>query len=156
MDDLLNTSEAKKELQEIKNGKEEKNDYSWQQETYAGCTANVMLIHDKDIYVANAGDSRSIICKSGVASELSQDHKPDLDIEKERIKNAGGFITEGRINGNLNLSRALGDLEYKKNKDLKVDEQLIIALPDVKSYKVDDTVEFVLMGCDGIYEIKTN
>lgn len=115
-----------------------------------------MLISDKDIYVANAGDSRSILSKAGKVTEMSQDHKPELEKEKDRIKRAGGFITEGRINGNLNLSRALGDLEYKKNTDLKLDEQLIIAYPDVQTFKIDETTEFALMGCDGIYEIKTN
>lgn len=48
--------------------------------------------------------------------ELSFDHKPDLEKENSRVKNAGGFVSDGRINGNLNLSRALGDLEYKSNK----------------------------------------
>jgi hypothetical protein len=32
--------------------------------------------------------------------------------------NAGGFVSDGRINGNLNLSRAMGDLEYKKDRNL--------------------------------------
>jgi protein phosphatase 1G len=54
--------------------------------------------------------------------EMSYDHKPDHEKEKNRVKNAGGFISDGRINGNLNLSRAMGDLEYKRNTDLKVDE----------------------------------
>lgn len=44
---------------------------------------------------------------------MSEDHKPDNKDEKERIRSAGGFVSEGRVNGNLNLSRALGDLEYK-------------------------------------------
>ena len=42
--------------------------------------------------------------------------------ESDRVKKAGGYITDGRINGNLNLSRALGDLEYKKNEDLPPEE----------------------------------
>ena len=42
--------------------------------------------------------------------------------ESARIKKAGGFITDGRVNGNLNLSRAMGDLEYKKNADLAPEE----------------------------------
>jgi protein phosphatase 1G len=41
---------------------------------------------------------------------LSRDHKPDLEIEKERILKAGGFIHAGRINGSLNLARAIGNL----------------------------------------------
>lgn len=44
---------------------------------------------------------------------MSIDHKPDDDQEKNRITKAGGDVWEGRVNGNLNLSRAIGDLEYK-------------------------------------------
>jgi len=74
------------------------------------------------LYVANAGDSRTVLSRGGTAKELSLDHKPENPIEKERVTKAGGFISEGRINGNLNLSRAIGDLEYKKNPDLKPQE----------------------------------
>jgi protein phosphatase 1G len=65
----------------------------------------------KDLYVANAGDSRSVLSDNGKAVELSFDHKPDNEEEMERIENAGGQIINGRINGGLNLSRAIGDLE---------------------------------------------
>lgn len=53
---------------------------------------------------------------------LSQDHKPDDAKENERITKAGGVVANGRINMNLNLSRALGDLEYKSNTKLKDNE----------------------------------
>ena len=53
---------------------------------------------------------------------MSKDHKPDDELEKNRIIEAGGFVTEGRVNANLNLSRALGDLEYKKDKNRPVDK----------------------------------
>lgn len=43
------------------------------------------------------------------AYNLSRDHKPDLEIEKERILKAGGFIHAGRVNGSLNLARAIGN-----------------------------------------------
>ena len=42
--------------------------------------------------------------------EMSFDHKPDDPKEKERIDKADGFVSNGRVNGNLSLSRALGDL----------------------------------------------
>lgn len=40
---------------------------------------------------------------------MSLDHTPQNDIEKNRIEAAGGRITsDGRVNGGLNLSRAIG------------------------------------------------
>jgi len=85
---------------------------------------------------------------------LSEDHKPDDENELKRIEQAGGIVAEGRINGNLNLSRAIGDLEFKNNKALKANEQLIIAEPDVVMRNFDKTEQFFLMGCDGIWELK--
>jgi len=56
------------------------------------------------------------------AHNLSKDHKPDLEVEKDRILKAGGFIQVGRVNGSLNLARAIGNfflgfiiLKAKKN-----------------------------------------
>jgi serine/threonine protein phosphatase PrpC len=49
---------------------------------------------------------------------MSIDHKPDMVTEKARIERAGAIIVEGRVNGNINLSRSLGDLEYKQNANL--------------------------------------
>jgi len=121
-------------------------------ESFAGCTANVIYIRDKTIYCANAGDSRSLVW-NGQVNHLSKDHKPDNEIEKSRITKAGGFIIEGRVNGNLNLSRAIGDLEYKKNVSLKPGEQLISAEPDVTTRTIAPTDEFIIMGCDGVWEI---
>lgn len=42
-----------------------------------GCTANVILITPKSYFIANAGDSRSVLCKGTTAVALSEDHKPD-------------------------------------------------------------------------------
>lgn len=40
---------------------------------------------------------------------MSYDHKPEDEVELARIKNAGGKVTmDGRVNGGLNLSRAIG------------------------------------------------
>ena len=69
----------------------------------------VALIHNKKLYVANAGDSRCVLCRKGESLEMSFDHKPEDEIEKTRIEKAGGKITmDGRVNGGLNLSRAIG------------------------------------------------
>jgi serine/threonine protein phosphatase PrpC len=121
-----------------------------------GCTSNVILIKNKTLYVANAGDSRSIASKNKIAQELSFDHKPDNEKEKARIIKAGGSVVEGRVDGNLNLSRALGDLRYKKDKNLKPEEQMISGEPEIYKYPITPDMEFVIMGCDGVYETKTN
>ena len=55
----------------------------------------------------------------GKARDLSIDHKPTLPGEKNRIIRADGEVSEdGRVNGTLALSRAIGDFEFK-NKQLK-------------------------------------
>jgi len=67
-------------------------------------------MREDKLFVANAGDSRCVLCRDGVAVELSFDHKPEDDSERTRIEAAGGKVTnDGRVNGGLNLSRALGE-----------------------------------------------
>ncbi|KAH9715885.1 putative protein phosphatase 2C 60 [Citrus sinensis] len=73
----------------------------------SGSTACVAIIRDKQLVVANAGDSRCVLSRKGQALNLSKDHKPDLEVEKDRILKAGGFIQVGRVNGSLNLARAI-------------------------------------------------
>lgn len=79
----------------------------------AGCTCCVAIITKNEVYVANAGDTRCVIASKGKAKDLSIDHKPDLPSEKRRIQRAGGFVEEGRVNGIIAISRAIGDWEYK-------------------------------------------
>uniref|UniRef100_U5EYB3 protein-serine/threonine phosphatase n=1 Tax=Corethrella appendiculata TaxID=1370023 RepID=U5EYB3_9DIPT len=123
----------------------------------SGCTAVVALLHGKDLYVANAGDSRCVVCRKGQAVEMSLDHKPEDQIEFERIKKAGGRVTlDGRVNGGLNLSRAIGDHGYKMNKELSAEEQMISALPDVKKLELTDDDEFMVLACDGIWNYMTS
>ena len=83
---------------------------------------------------------------------MSEDHKPELTTEKTRIEKAGGFVDENRVNGILNLSRSLGDLEYKNNKKLKPEEQMVIAYPDVKVEKIYNECNFLIIACDGIWD----
>ena len=76
-----------------------------------GCTANVVLFVKNQLICANAGDSRCVVAEGGKAVPLSEDHKPTNEKELERIHAAGSTVNEeGRIDGNLNLSRAIGDI----------------------------------------------
>lgn len=65
-----------------------KTDSEVQKKEYAmdtGTTACVVLVTPTDIYCANAGDSRGVLCRDGKAVPLSEDHKPDNDDELRRI-----------------------------------------------------------------------
>lgn len=155
IDELIQTNEGRKELMTLKQGDgDSKSDFS--NDSYAGCTACVALLTKTTLYCANAGDSRCVLFTKGQAVAMSEDHKPEVESERARIQKAGGYVVDGRINGNLNLSRALGDLEYKKNTDLKVGEQLIIAVPEIRQRALSNDDEFLLIGCDGIWECLTN
>lgn len=123
-----------------------------------GCTSNVVFIDKskKKIFVANAGDSRCVLGKGGKAVEMSIDHKPENQVEIDRIKKSGSTITEGRVDGNLNLTRSLGDLKYKQRAHLKPEEQAITANPDTYEFDLENDIDFILMGCDGIWEKKSN
>ncbi|XP_074036342.1 probable protein phosphatase CG10417 isoform X2 [Leptinotarsa decemlineata] len=124
----------------------------------SGCTAVVAVLRENELYVANAGDSRCIVCRNGKAIEMSLDHKPEDDIERQRIEKAGGKVNwEGRVNGGLNLSRAIGDHSYKQNKELSDREQMITSLPDIKTLTVNPKEdEFMVLACDGIWNFMSS
>jgi len=81
-----------------------------------------VIITESEIYCANAGDSRCVLSYDGKTIEMSVDHKPELTTEKARIEKAGGFVEENRVKGILNLSRSLGDLEYKQDASISVED----------------------------------
>lgn len=124
----------------------------------SGCTAVVAVLHGDELIVANAGDSRCVLCRDGDALELSLDHKPEDKPEMERIVKAGGKVTsDGRVNGGLNLSRALGDHAYKQNTTLGAEEQMISAMPDIKRVTIDrKRDEFMVLACDGIWNFMSS
>ena len=71
--------------------------------------------------------------------------------EKNRINAAGGFVDFGRVNGNLALSRAIGDFEFKKSAELAPEAQIVTAFPDVETHELTDDDEFLVLACDGEY-----
>jgi protein phosphatase 1G len=71
----------------------------------------------------------------------------------DRIEKAGGHVTpDGRVNGGLNLSRALGDHAYKTNGSLTLQDQMISPVPDIKTLDLDPKLDsYVFLACDGIW-----
>src|SRR6185312_4720998 len=95
------------------------------------------------IYIANVGDSRAVASFGGRADPLSQDHKPSSETESRRIVAAGGWVEFNRVNGNLALSRALGDFVFKRNEKKGPQDQIVTAFPDVQKRDVTEDLEFV-------------
>jgi protein phosphatase 1G len=117
-----------------------------------GTTANIMLIKDGVIYIANAGDSLSVMYKNKKAYNLNKEHQTIIESERNRIIKSGSIITKCRINGILNLTRAIGDLNFKSNKKLKRHEQSVISLPEITKIEDIEGIDFIIMGCDGIWD----
>ncbi|KAF2809723.1 protein phosphatase-like protein 2c [Mytilinidion resinicola] len=126
------------------------------EEEVSGCTASVGIISKDKIWVANSGDSRSVLGVKGRAKALSHDHKPQNEGEKARIQAAGGFVDFGRVNGNLALSRAIGDFEFKKSADLPPEQQIVTAFPDVITHQLCEDDEFLVIACDGIWDCQSS
>ena len=118
----------------------------------SGCVGCVVLITKKKIYVANLGNTKCLLCKSGKIYELSKDHTPSNPLEKKRIDKANGKIISNKIDGFLKASRTLGDYQYKNNLTLSNESQIIISTPDICEEVITPECEYLFIGSNGICE----
>lgn len=123
-----------------------------------GSTGLFAIVTPKDVVCANVGDSRCIMSNAKIPEvlQLSVDHKPDLEFEKQRIVAAGGTVFRGRVCGGVAVSRSFGDLWFKRNNDLKPHQQLVTSEPCVRVQRRDPADEFLVLCCDGIYDVMSN
>ena len=112
---------------------------------YTGSTATIVLIQDNKIYCANVGDSRAYIIYDNYIKKITVDHKCSVPEEAERVIKAGGKITKNRVQGQLVLSRSLGDLYVKKYG--------VINLPDISTNTIDYNIKYVVIASDGIWDV---
>lgn len=111
--------------------------------------------------MANAGDCRAVLCRRGKAIELSSDHRPSNPEEALRVRAAGGHICpDGYLNGHLAVLRALGDHHFT---DLKAPtgpngsmQGPLTAEPEIASHALLPEDEFILMACDGFWDVFTS
>ncbi|CAG2107525.1 unnamed protein product [Medioppia subpectinata] len=125
-------------------------------EDKSGTTAICALISKSHLFIANLGDSRAVLCRSGAVYFSTEDHKPNNPEERQRIVEAGGNVMISRVNGSLAVSRALGDYEYKQVANKPSTEQLVSPLPEVTVKSKNKTDEFLVLACDGIWDVMTN
>ncbi|KAJ0263170.1 Protein phosphatase 2C 57 [Hirschfeldia incana] len=146
------------------------------EEDESGSTATVMLIRNDVSYFAHIGDSCAVLSRSGQIEELTDSHRPygsnkAAVQEMKRIKDAGGWIVNGRICGDIAVSRAFGDIRFKtkKHEMLKkgVDEgrwsekfvsridfkgDMVVATPDIYQVPLTSDVEFIILASDGLWD----
>ncbi|KAM3212176.1 hypothetical protein ACQJBY_065327 [Aegilops geniculata] len=118
----------------------------------SGTTALAALIIGRSLLVANAGDCRAVVCCRGKAVEMSRDHKPSCNREKTRIEASGGYVYDGYLNGLLNVARAIGDWHME---GMKACDGLgpLSAEPEVMVRNLTEEDEFLIIGCDGIWDV---
>lgn len=120
----------------------------------------------------NANTNKNSDDTAVVVEALSWDHKPNLPGERERIEKAGLKVMtqtfEGKeiakvkkttdLEGNteLGMSRSLGDFNFKDNQDLEVDQQAVIAVPDIQVRDLDESHVLFMVACDGIFDVLSN
>lgn len=117
----------------------------------------------RTIIAANVGDSRAVLSRNGTAWDLTRDHKPNDPDEKARIESVGGKViwcgdvdSSGepifetgiyRVNGNLALSRAIGD---------RAEKPAVSAEPEIISVLVKETDDFFILATDGLWDVMSS
>jgi protein phosphatase 2C family protein 2/3 len=131
----------------------------------SGSCAIVILIVGKMCYLANLGDSRAVLseCGSQKITQVSNDHVPHDENEKKRIQLAGGEVVYSKNQGNIktfvsrvmpgsiSVSRAFGDIDAKLT-ELGGNPNTLIAVPEIKSFRIHSDADFLVIGSDGIFE----
>jgi len=122
----------------------------------SGCTAVSCMITPKYVICVNAGDSRAVIGSDGNTIPLSEDHKPNDEVERNRVLAAGGTVHGKRVDGDLAVSRAFGDFQYKNRSDLPPEKQKVSCEPDVKVHVRTQVDDILLVACDGLWDVFSN
>jgi protein phosphatase 2C family protein 2/3 len=139
----------------------------------SGSCGIMAMIKKNKIIIGNIGDSRIVIYKKGKIEFVTEDHKPENEKEKKRIELEGGEIYQSQtliplyqngkeieipwrvLPGRLSVSRTFGDIEAKDER-FGGKERVVIAEPDIYEIEIDDEFNFMVIGCDGIFDVLSN
>eukprot|EP01095_Lingulamoeba_sp_RSL-Kostka_P012889 TRINITY_DN5207_c0_g1_i2.p1 TRINITY_DN5207_c0_g1~~TRINITY_DN5207_c0_g1_i2.p1 ORF type:complete len:379 (-),score=97.44 TRINITY_DN5207_c0_g1_i2:42-1178(-) len=141
-------------------------------DNFSGTTALSLLISNNELYLSNCGDCRAIFIAGNNITQLSVDHRISTNTnEKERIIKSGGFIRDDRVNGVLETSRGIGDIDFKNFINVfykKIHKPLIISEPEISHYRISELLQnnniidpsnnriFLLVATDGLWDALSN
>ena len=139
----------------------------------SGSCGIIVCIQNNKCIIGNVGDSRAVIIKNNKIFYFTEDHKPSNIKEKERIKKEGGYTYQtpsffpiyqnGKeiespwrvFPGRLSVSRTFGDILAKEEK-FGGKKGVIVALPDIKEFEINNEFNLIIIGCDGIFDVLSN
>lgn len=126
------------------------------------------FLRGNNLYVGWLGDSQALLVRGGLPLQLVEPHKPEREVsariytckatafrvgnfclqdEQRRIEEAGGMVIwmgAWRVNGNLSVSRAIGDAK---------DKAFVIGEADVSSFELDGSEDYLVVACDGLWDV---
>ncbi|KAL0359658.1 UNVERIFIED_CONTAM: protein kinase and PP2C-like domain-containing protein [Sesamum angustifolium] len=123
-----------------------------QKDWHPGCTAITALIVKNKLFVANAGDCRTIISRAGKPYALSRDHVASCPEERKRVMIAGGQVKwqvdTWRIGpAALQVTRSIGDDDLKP---------FVTAEPEMTETLLSAEDEYIVMASDGLWDVVSN
>ncbi|KAF3061462.1 Adenylate cyclase [Daldinia childiae] len=79
----------------------------------SGGVATVAYLQGQELYIANVGDAQAVLIQSdGQHKILTRKHDPAEPGERQRIRDAGGWVSrQGKLNDLLEVSRAFGYID---------------------------------------------
>eukprot|EP01052_Picozoa_sp_SAG31_P005262 SAG31_NODE_229_length_19770_cov_9.887194_1_plen_326_part_00 len=75
----------------------------------SGACATSALIVGSELFVANAGDCRTLVCRSGLSLNLTVDQNCLRLDERQRVEAAGAFVLQNRVFGDLAVRKLAKD-----------------------------------------------
>ena len=114
----------------------------------SGTTAVVCWIRGDVLYTANVGDSRAVLRRGEETIRLTVDHKPQLEGETERIEYLGGSIRNNRVQGQLAVTRALGDHNFANH--------MVSPEPYLTVTTLTNQDTHLLLACDGVFDVMSD
>ncbi len=118
----------------------------------SGSTAVVAQVLPEMLRIAHAGDSRAVlVVAKGKGKRLTEDHKPANAEERNRIEACGGRVVKTflsnvyRVNGELSVSRAIGDVRYS--------EFGVTHVPTCSEVARTEDMALLILACDGVWDV---
>jgi serine/threonine protein phosphatase PrpC len=112
-----------------------------------GACFAAVLICQRKLCVAHLGDCRVLrVLTDGTVVQLTTDHKANERKEMELVKKNESFVSNGRVEGHLAVSRSLGDFATRG----------IVRTPDVSMFDLDEDDWRLVIGCDGVFDVLDN